>query len=90
MNSDKLEVVRGSGNVFRDLGHKNADAEQLRVSWQPKSSRPSTGNTCPCARRMIEPVLRLPTSRVSATRTSGGSPWIASWQSSTCSGRAWK
>lgn len=28
---EKLEVVRGSGNVFRDLGHKNADAEQLKA-----------------------------------------------------------
>jgi predicted XRE-type DNA-binding protein len=29
--SEKLEVVRGSGNVFRDLGHKNADVEQLKA-----------------------------------------------------------
>jgi len=29
--SDKLEIVRGSGNVFRDLGRPNADAEQLRA-----------------------------------------------------------
>jgi predicted XRE-type DNA-binding protein len=26
----KPEVVRGSGNVFRDLGHENADAEQFK------------------------------------------------------------
>jgi hypothetical protein len=25
------EVVRGSGNVFRDLGHKNADTEQFKA-----------------------------------------------------------
>lgn len=31
MRSDKLKVVRGSGNVFRDLGHKNADAEQFKA-----------------------------------------------------------
>jgi predicted XRE-type DNA-binding protein len=31
MKSQKLEVVRGSGNVFRDLGHKNADAEQFKA-----------------------------------------------------------
>jgi predicted XRE-type DNA-binding protein len=24
------EVVRGSGNVFRDLGHENADAQQFK------------------------------------------------------------
>ena len=28
---DKLEVVRGSGNVFRDLGHENADVEQFKA-----------------------------------------------------------
>jgi predicted XRE-type DNA-binding protein len=28
---EKLEVVRGSGNVFRDLAHKNADAEQFKA-----------------------------------------------------------
>jgi predicted XRE-type DNA-binding protein len=31
MKSEKLEVVRGSGNVFRDLGHENADAEQFKA-----------------------------------------------------------
>jgi predicted XRE-type DNA-binding protein len=29
--SEKLEVVRGSGNVFRDLGHKNPDVEQFKA-----------------------------------------------------------
>jgi predicted XRE-type DNA-binding protein len=27
----KLEVVHGSGNVFRDLGHKYADVEQFKA-----------------------------------------------------------
>lgn len=27
----KLEVVHGSGNVFRDLGFENADGEQLKA-----------------------------------------------------------
>ena len=31
MSEDDFELVRGSGNVFRDLGHPNADAEQLRA-----------------------------------------------------------
>jgi predicted XRE-type DNA-binding protein len=31
MKGEKLEVMRGSGNVFRDLGHKNADAEQFKA-----------------------------------------------------------
>ena len=28
---DKLEIVRGSGNVFRDLGVENADSEQFKA-----------------------------------------------------------
>jgi predicted XRE-type DNA-binding protein len=28
---EKLEAVRGSGNAFRDLGHKNADTEQFKA-----------------------------------------------------------
>ena len=31
MKSEKLEVVRGSGNVFRDLRHENADAQQFKA-----------------------------------------------------------
>src|ERR1700682_4835973 len=31
MKSEKLELVRGTGNVFRDLGHKNADVEQFKA-----------------------------------------------------------
>ncbi|MGA7924700.1 MAG: helix-turn-helix transcriptional regulator [Candidatus Sulfotelmatobacter sp.] len=31
MKKEKLEVARGSGNVFRDLGHKNADADQFKA-----------------------------------------------------------
>lgn len=28
---EKLEVVRGSGNLFRDLKHKKADVEQFKA-----------------------------------------------------------
>ncbi len=31
MKKEKLEVVRGGGNVFRDLGHKDADAAQFKA-----------------------------------------------------------
>ena len=31
MKSEKLEVVKGSGNVFRDVGHKNADVAQVKA-----------------------------------------------------------
>ncbi len=31
MKTEKLELVRGSGNVFADLGRENADIEQLKA-----------------------------------------------------------
>ena len=31
MKSEKLQVVRGSGNVFRDLGHDDADVRQFKA-----------------------------------------------------------
>ena len=31
MKDQELEVVRGSGNVFRDLRHENADVEQFKA-----------------------------------------------------------
>jgi predicted XRE-type DNA-binding protein len=31
MKGETLDVVRGSGNVFRDLGRKNPDVEQLKA-----------------------------------------------------------
>ena len=31
MNSDELEIVRGSGNAFRDLGFSNPDVAQLKA-----------------------------------------------------------
>jgi predicted XRE-type DNA-binding protein len=31
MSDDDMELVRGSGNVFRDLGHPYPDLEQARV-----------------------------------------------------------
>lgn len=30
MKRESLDVVRGSGNIFRDLGRKNGDADQLK------------------------------------------------------------
>src|SRR6202166_56573 len=31
MKSEQMEVVRGSGNVFRDFGHEQADVEQFKA-----------------------------------------------------------
>jgi len=29
--NDDMDIIRGSGNIFRDLGHPDADREQLRA-----------------------------------------------------------
>lgn len=29
--SEKLEIIRGSGNIFRDLGEKDADIQQTKA-----------------------------------------------------------
>lgn len=31
MKNERLEFTRGSGNVYRDLGHANADVKQLKA-----------------------------------------------------------
>jgi len=31
MKREKVQVVRGSGNVFRDMGRENADADQCKA-----------------------------------------------------------
>jgi predicted XRE-type DNA-binding protein len=31
MKNAEMQVLRGSGNVFRDLGHENADTEQCKA-----------------------------------------------------------
>jgi len=31
MSADAFDIIQGSGNVFRDLGHADADKEQLRA-----------------------------------------------------------
>jgi predicted XRE-type DNA-binding protein len=31
MKNETIELVHGSGNVFRDFGHANADVEQLKA-----------------------------------------------------------
>jgi predicted XRE-type DNA-binding protein len=32
MKTNDMELVRGSGNVFRDFGHQNSDIGQLKAS----------------------------------------------------------
>jgi hypothetical protein len=42
MKSEKLELVRGSGNVFRDLGREDSDIEQLKALLAARRSTATT------------------------------------------------
>ena len=45
MTRERPEVVRGSGNVFRDLGHKNADANRCKAILAAEIIKALDGNT---------------------------------------------
>lgn len=32
MSDEKIEIIKGSGNVFKDLGHTNPDIELMKAS----------------------------------------------------------
>jgi hypothetical protein len=67
MKSEKLAVVRGSGNVFRNLGRASADVEQLKALLAAEIikalERQADRSCCPYPNR----VRRGPISRVSVT-----------------------
>jgi len=43
MKGRQMEVARGSGNVFRDLGHENADVEQFKAILAAEIIKALTG-----------------------------------------------
>jgi len=87
MKSEKLKVVRGSGNVFRDLGHENADAQQFKAILAAEIIKALDRDDLSVrAAHSRTQGLRPPTSRAFAMPTSGGSQSIASCRSSTGSG----
>jgi hypothetical protein len=86
MKSERLKVVRGSGNVFRDLGHKNADAGEFKAILAAEIIK-ALDREGLSVRRMGVQELRQPTSRVSAMPILEGSLSIALCPSSTGSAR---
>ena len=51
MKKDKLEVVRGSGNIYRDFDKPDADIRQLKAILAAKFSRHSTSRASASGRR---------------------------------------
>lgn len=54
MNED-LELITGSGNVFRDLGIPVPMWNSLNPPWPPRSSAYSMTANCRCARQKVSP-----------------------------------
>jgi hypothetical protein len=61
MKEEKLEIVRGSGNVFRDLGQENADVEQFKAILAAEIIKQASCIAvshfvilAPCDKRLIE------------------------------------
>ena len=89
MKKERLEVVRGSGNVFRDLGHKSADAEQFKAILAAEIVK-VVDRECLSVRgaHRLTGIAAADFS-ASATRISAASLSTALCQSLTCSGHAW-
>jgi len=39
MSNEKTEIVKGSGNIFRDFGHANPDIELMKATFAAKIIR---------------------------------------------------
>jgi hypothetical protein len=87
MKNEKLELVRGSGNVFHDLGRENADVEQLKPLLAAEIVKALNRGELAVRALMPGPASPQPTSRASATQISRGSRLIDSCQFSTGSAR---
>jgi predicted XRE-type DNA-binding protein len=77
MKSEELEVVRGSGNVFRDLGYENADVEHLKAVLAAEIIQALDREGLSVRAAHSRTGVGRPTSRAFGTRTSVDSPWIA-------------
>ena len=69
-----FELVHGSGNVFRDFGHPDADVLQTKGFWPPVPSAFWTMKGCRRARPRLGPASLTPTSPASATHSLADSP----------------
>jgi hypothetical protein len=88
MKTKSLEVTRGSGNVFRDLEHENANIEQFKAILAAEIIQALDRQGLSVRVRIFAREPTRPTYRAFAMRSSGGLPLIASCQSSTGSDRA--
>ena len=86
MKGEKLDVARGSGNVFRDFGHKNADVEQFKAILGAEIIRALDREHLTVRAAHDRTGIAAADFSASVMRTWGGSPSIGSCRLSTGSG----
>ena len=72
--TENLEIVRGSGNVFRDIGHANADVEQAKALLAAEIVGVLDDGGFPPVRRRSSPASITASLPASVTRNSTASP----------------
>jgi len=79
--------VRGSGNVFRDLGHVSPDVEQLKAVLAAEIIKMLDRQGISVRAAHAQTGIAPRTSPASATPTWAASPWTGCSPSSTASDR---
>ena len=68
--NDDFELVRGSGNIYRDFGHENAGLEQARALVAAEIIRNLDARNLRLAKPRDGPASPIPSFPASATRNS--------------------
>ena len=66
--NDDFELVRGSGNIYRDFGHENAGLEQVRVLVAAEIIRNLDARNLSTREAPDRPASPIPSFPASATR----------------------
>src|SRR4051812_14294575 len=74
MKNDPVELVLGSGNLFRDFGHADADVAQLKAILAAEIHKTWMDRSQVSAKLMHKLALPLPIFPASGTLTSADSP----------------
>jgi hypothetical protein len=87
--NDDFEVTRGKGNVFRDFGYADADAQHLKAVLAAQIIKVLDVRKM-SARLKMQPGSLLPTSPASARQSSIALPSIVLWSFSAGSIKRWR
>ena len=90
MKDQRLDVLRGSGNVYRDLGQDNADVKQFKALLAAEIIKTLDREHLSVRRAQVRTGIAAADSPVSAARISAVSRSTAWWGSSIALARGSK